>query len=576
MCESQSCNTLFTTLSKYKQFKCVDCANVYEYNIKFRNIELELTFYFEASKMYLNWLILTYLEKLLFSAGFFIDRWIVDKHPFDDAAEIGFKEDVIACIKAYATQYANLVGFAAQSDNDVVPLTTNLAVETIKNISDESIIMAMILKYDYEPCDKNGYWFKDCCMKHSHLKKTFEDRLNFNKSRRANKKNKRAKKKKKEKKEKEVKKKKAKEKKEETYGAVGVFASHSVFAAIAFFKLVAALPSNRFSVGASANTTANVIAFDFVIFWLLDIGAFYHMIGNRSVFTFFTPMSSQIVSGIDGDLKAERYGSVRLFCKEGRSLTINNVLYVKNCPYNLFSFNQLHNDGCFLSIIKNGFSIGVNNIQVLLRCDLYFVQLEDLVVCVSVNFDILRMWHERLGHLGNQNIIKLAHSVSIDLSKSFFSDSCLSCDKRAGKIESHKNYIVSKRHQADLIHKDLMNSFSVRGYNDATWIAAWLDDKIKQFHVNTLLSKKGSEVLTSFKFFLGRIEHNMNRYTRIRIDNGKKYLNEGFMEYIAERDIRFEPTTAGNSQINGCVERFNQIIMRKVNTFLKDNDIVFK
>ena len=101
--------------------------------------------------------------------------------------------------------------------------------------------------------------------------------------------------------------------------------------------------------------------------WLLDTGASYHMTGDRSVFISFTPMSNRTVGGIDGDLKAGGYGSVWLLCKEGRSLTIHNVLYVKNCPYNLLFFSQLHSDGCPVAIIKNGFSIGTNGIQTLLR-----------------------------------------------------------------------------------------------------------------------------------------------------------------------------------------------------------------
>ena len=183
-------------------------------------------------------------------------------------------------------------------------------------------------------------------------------------------------------------------------------------------------------------------------------------------------MSSRIVDGIGGDLKTGGYGSVRLLCKGGRSFTINNVLYVENCLYNLLSFNQLHNDGCPLFIIKNGFSIGTNDIQALLRCGLYFVQLKDSVVYVSVNPDTLRMWHERLGHLSNQNVIKLAHSVGIDLSKPLPSDSCLPCGRGAGKIEPHKNHIAPGRHQANLIHENLIGPFSVRGYNGATYVAA--------------------------------------------------------------------------------------------------------
>ena len=91
-----------------------------------------------------------------------------------------------------------------------------------------------------------------------------------------------------------------------------------------------------------------------------------------------------------------------------------------------------------------------------------------------------------------------------------------------------------------------------------------------------MLNKKNFEILTLFKFFLNCIEYNMNKYIQIRINNNKKYFNKNFMKYIAERNIRFKSITIENFQINDCVKCFNQIIMRKINIFFKNNNIVFK
>ena len=84
-----------------------------------------------------------------------------------------------------------------------------------------------------------------------------------------------------------------------------------------------------------------------------------------------------------------------------------------------------------------------------------------------------------------------------------------------------------------------------------------MNDKIKQLQMNTLLSKKSLEILKSFKFFLNRIEHGINKCTRIRINNDFEYCNESFMKFIIERKIRIEFIIIENSQINDCVERFN-------------------
>ena len=71
------------------------------------------------------------------------------------------------------------------------------------------------------------------------------------------------------------------------------------------------------------------------------------------------------------------------------------------------------------------------------------------------------------------------------------------------------------------------------------------------------MNKKNFKVLKLFKFFLNRIEHNMNKYTQIRINNNLEYLNENFMKFIIERKIRIELITTKNFQINDYVERFN-------------------
>ena len=115
------------------------------------------------------------------------------------------------------------------------------------------------------------------------------------------------------------------------------------------------------------------------------------MIENRNVFVFFTSMINRIVDDIDENLKTEKYDVVRLFCKKNRSLTINNVFYVKKCFYNFLSFNQFQFDDCFLFIIQHEFVIDSNDIEIIFRCDLYFVQLKNFVVCIFVNFDTFRM-----------------------------------------------------------------------------------------------------------------------------------------------------------------------------------------
>ena len=84
-----------------------------------------------------------------------------------------------------------------------------------------------------------------------------------------------------------------------------------------------------------------------------------------------------------------------------------------------------------------------------------------------------------------------------------------------------------------------------------------------------MLNKKIFKILKLFKFFLSCIEHNINKYIQIYINNDFEYFNKNFIKFIIERKIRIEFITIENFQINNCVERFNQIFMRKINIFFQ-------
>ena len=60
------------------------------------------------------------------------------------------------------------------------------------------------------------------------------------------------------------------------------------------------------------------------------------------------------------------------------------------------------------------------------------------------------------------------------------------------------------------------------------------------------MNKKNLEVLKLFKFFLSRIEHNINKCIRIRINNDFEYFNKDFIKFIIEREIRIEFITIKN------------------------------
>ena len=315
--------------------------------------------------------------------------------------------------------------------------------------------------------------------------------------------------------------------------------------------------------------------------WVLDSGCNQHMAGDPSAFTSFTPLAEKAIGGVGGNLVVTGIGSIRLYVKtrNGPShIIIHNVWYVPNSKYNLLSYSMLKNAGVPMAIKDYGFEIGSQGARAVEDGGLYFLVLETptalfatslLTLPTSVNEATYQMWHERLGHLGQQNVLQLANQGAFDLKKPPPQDACVPCARGAGRSEGHSDHIAPGRWEMDLIHADIMGPLP-GGYNDARYICTWLDDKTKRSHTDYLTSKASEGVFTSFKNFLSQNEHGDNKCTRIRIDNGSEYLEGAFQTWRENRGIKTEPITAGNPEMNGCAERLNQTLMRKTSTMLKD------
>ena len=597
VCKPKGSSALIATYSRFETLKAADCASVNEYGTKFRDIINELAIYPSNPKMDQNWLIYKYLRGLedTENTRLFIERWTSEKEPFDNEDKTGPKHPLSDAIHAYEAQCSNPL--IVTSEKGAAHLATGLAIRVGGSFqkaaqpgatSSNSRIITQSAKW-CNGCEKPYHTDAECHVQHPHLKAAAEKKKAENKKRHEKKEKQRL-----EKKQAEAKANK-KDEGEESWGATGAIATHPAFANVAFSKPVnpdTAIATHSAFVGVSSKSGkpdsestvqigASVIptkTLNFLVAWLLDTGASFHMTHDRSLLSDFVATPDTPVGGIGGELTSPGYGTARLLCHTsngGRAMRIHKVLYVPGCQFNLISFSQLQASGCPLSVIPDGFSIGSNGIHAVMQQGLYVLQLQKPVACVTIDPDALQMWHERLGHVSKATTIAMTQKAGIDLSKPPPNDPCIPCGRAAGKTEPHKTPIEPGRWAGDLIHGDLMGPFPI-GYNKARWIVCWLDDKTQMSYVATLYSKEASGVMETFKTFLGIIEHGLNRCTRIRIDNGLEFMDGKFAAFRNERGIRTQPSTAGNPQMNGCAERLNQNLMRKASTFQKDSGLELK
>ena len=304
------------------------------------------------------------------------------------------------------------------------------------------------------------------------------------------------------------------------------------------------------------------------------------MTHDRDAFHAYTFTLERSMTNIDETMNFVEYESIRLHCKSkqrARFIIIHNVLHVLNCDHNLIFFSMLKRVKTSIVIINYEFNVDTQKVRAIDNIDLYILKMTDSTkTLLAINLDTLRMWHERLKYLNEQNVLKLARQFDsdIDLFKSLFSEVCVFYSRDEVKTESYKNHIESNRWANDLIHVDVMKSMSSYEYNDARYVYIWLCDKIKRSIVNSLITK--DEMFVFFKTFLNRNEHENNKYTRIRVDNDNEYFEDAFKIWREKRDIKMKSSIVDNSQMNEFVERLNETLLRKTNTILKDADLNLK
>lgn len=307
--------------------------------------------------------------------------------------------------------------------------------------------------------------------------------------------------------------------------------------------------------------------------WVWDCGNSQHISHDRAAFTQLTEKTLAPIQGIGGALTPRGIGTVTLSCLDGqgnsRPFPLFNVLYVPEGGLNLISQGQLQREGCPMKIVPQGIEIGQfgimarrqeNNLYIL---DLFNVP-QSAVALAAVNSEALKMWHARLGHLGEQNVTKLASmSQGMDLTKPPPKDACEPCAIAQTTVEPHKAPMEPGKHPLDLIHSDVQGPFK-EAPNGAKYLVTFHCDFERRSHVALLRAKSG--VFQAFQNYKKQNEYGDRRIKRLRSDNGGEYNSTEFNKFRFDNGIQWEPNIPGNPEQNGKAERLGQTLHRIAST----------
>ncbi|GJS55117.1 hypothetical protein Tco_0628479 [Tanacetum coccineum] len=311
-----------------------------------------------------------------------------------------------------------------------------------------------------------------------------------------------------------------------------------------------------------------------------DSGCSRHITGNISYLSEYEPYDRGYVSFGHGSGKITGKRTI----KTGK-LEFENVYFVKELKYNLFSVSQIcDNKNSVLFTDSKCLVLGkdfkVNDSQVLLRTprqhNMYSIDLNNIVphknltcLIVKASVDESMMWHRRLGHLNFKTMNKLVRNNLVKglPSKSFENDhTCVACLKGKQHKASCKTKLVnSVSKPLHTLHMDLFGPTSVSSLNHK-WYCLVVTDDFSRFSWTFFLKTK-DESGSILRNLITEIENLKDLKVKIiRCDNGGEFKNREMDELCTKKGIKREFSNARTPQQNGVAERRNRTLIKAART----------
>ncbi|CAH9143287.1 unnamed protein product [Cuscuta epithymum] len=307
--------------------------------------------------------------------------------------------------------------------------------------------------------------------------------------------------------------------------------------------------------------------------WMVDSGATKHICKNKSVFTSFSTTmgdDEELVYLADSKTaKVHGKGKVLLKLTSGKSLSLNDVLYVPEIQTNLVSVSLLVKVGIKVSFDCNKIVMTKNDVFVgkgYCKNGCYVLSVRKLMRenASAYLIDSYDMWHARLGHVSDSYIKLLNDCGLISSGKKLSLEKCDICVESK---QTKKSCPTTHRESEllELIHTDLsdLKNTMTRGGNK--FYVTFIDDFSRYTKVYLLKSK--DEAFDKFLVYKSEVENQLNKkIKRVRSDRGGEYI---LINDFCEREgIIHEITPPYSPESNGIAERKNRTLKEMMNALL--------
>ena len=314
---------------------------------------------------------------------------------------------------------------------------------------------------------------------------------------------------------------------------------------------------------------------------MLDSGCTNHMIGEKSMFSSYSPTTNSNESIIFGD---NSKGGVIGLGKVAITLdhSISNVLHVDSLSYNLMSVSQLCENGFNCLFTEKGVEVFRREdssivFTGILKNKLYLVDFNKgkakLETCLVAKSSMGWLWHRRLAHVGMRNLAKLLKDnhilglTNVEFEKDRICQAC-QAGKQVGVPHPPKS-IMTTTQPLELIHMDLFGPVAYLSIGGNKYGLVIVDDYSRFTWVFFVFDK--CEVQEKVKMFVKRAQREFGlQIKKIRSDNGTEFKNTKIEETLDGEGIKHEFSTPYTPQQNGVVERKNRTLIEMARTMLDE------